>query len=395
MAARSILWTGLTVLVSVTLWNCGGDSDSGGANPGGTGGASAAGGAGGSSVSTPTGGGGAGGTQSDSGSGGVAGGGAGGTSTGGSAGSAGGPTFVGRCSDPIPAGATPPPSPPSYSQGTCPSFAAGANSIQTAGGKRNFLLVLPADPKPGESFPLVFLWHWLKGKAQDFVDRAEVQKAVDAQRFIAVVPEQKGDLFFVWPVESIQSDARIQEELTFFDDLYACVDSAYTVNRSCVASTGVSAGALWTDQLAHRRSEYLASFMSLSGGVGGLAIKPWGTPKRKIPGMVLWGGPTDNCIGLFSFEALSKELETKLTQGGHFFLECIHNCGHSEPPFTTGVTSKYEGLWNFVLDHPYWLSPGVSVYQTTGIPSTFPEWCGIGQGSSKPREGACIDGSKC
>jgi hypothetical protein len=173
------------------------------------------------------------------------------------------------------------------------------------------------------------------------------------------------------------------------------MENQFDVDRSCVSTTGVSAGALWTDQLAHRRSEYLSSFMSLSGGVGGFAIQPWSPPARAIPGMVLWGGPDDNCAGLFSFELLSKELEGDLAQGGNFFLECIHNCGHSEPPFTTGTTSKYEGLWQFVFDHPYWLTPGKSVYDAEGVPTSLPQWCAIGAGNAVPRTGTCIDGSKC
>jgi len=325
--------------------------------------------------------------------GGMAGAGTGGVGTGGVG--AGGTIALGRCSDPTPAGAAEPPPPPQYSGSACPKLAPGVNSIATKGGTRSFKLVMPAAPQAGEKLPLIFLWHWLKGKAQDFIDKAEVQKAVDAQRFIAVVPEQKGDLLFVWPVEIFQPDTRINEELTFFDDMYACADAQLPVNRSCVASTGVSAGALWTDQLAHRRSEYLSSFMSLSGGVGNFVIKPWATPKRAVPGMVLWGGPTDNCAGLFSFEALSKTLESDLTKSGNFFLECIHNCGHSEPPFPAGKTSNYEALWEFVFDHPYWLTKGQSPYITKGIPSAFPEWCGIGKNSATPRVGACIDGSKC
>jgi hypothetical protein len=158
---------------------------------------------------------------------------------------------------------------------------------------------------------------------------------------------------------------------------------------------GVSAGALWTDQLAWRRSDYLSSFLSLSGGVDTFAIKPWGAPARPIPGIVLWGGPTDNCIGLFSFEALSKQLENDLTASGNFFLECIHNCGHSEPPFENGTSSKYEGLWQFVFDHPYWTTPGQSLYDTEGVPATLPPWCGIGANSSTPKTGTCIDDSAC
>jgi len=318
----------------------------------------------------------------------------GGDASGGSSGTAAASPF-GRCSDTPPSGAAEPPPPHAYSGGSCPVLSPGINSIVTGGAQRAFVLVLPSVTQPQEKLPVVFLWHWLKGEAKQFVDRAEVQKAVDSQRFIGVVPEQKGDLLFTWPVEVTQPQSRIDEELLFFDDLLACVDSQLPVNRSCVASVGVSAGALWTDQLAHRRSEYLSSFMSLSGGVGGLMIKPWQKPARAVPGMVLWGGPTDNCASVFSFQTLSKQLEKDLTDSGSFFLECVHNCGHSEPPFASGVSSKYQGLWDFVLDHPYWLPAGQSPYQTLGIPSSVPEWCGIGAGSAQPRTGACIDGSKC
>ena len=71
--------------------------------------------------------------------------------------------------------------------------------------------------------------------------------------------------------------------------------------------------------------------LSLSGGVGG-GVKPWGKPAHKLPMMVLWGGPTDSCFGVIRFNVISKTLENELTRDGHFLLECVHNCGHAEPP---------------------------------------------------------------
>jgi hypothetical protein len=381
--------------VCAIAFACGGESDSEQTKPG-VGGASD----GGSGATISGGGTTSGGSGGAGGAGGASGGSAGASGSGGApvdggGGTAGGVTAIGRCTDAPPVGAVEPPAPKAYSGGTCPTLAPGPNTFKSAGADRTFLLVVPSEIQPGETLPLVFLWHWLKGEAQDFFQKAEVQKAVDAQRFIAVLPEQKGDLLFVWPVEIYQPETRITEELTLFDDLLSCIDAQYDVNRSCVSSVGVSAGALWTDQLAHRRSDYLSSFMSLSGGVDTLAIKPWGTPVRDIPGIVLWGGPTDNCIGLFSFETLSKQLEKDLTAGGNFFLECVHNCGHSEPPFSSGVSSKYQGLWQFVFDHPYWLTPGHSVYETEGIPSSLPAWCAIGAGNAVPLTGTCENDSAC
>lgn len=319
--------------------------------------------------------------------------GAGGTS-GGDAGGAAGAPAVGRCGDPVPPGAATAKDPPKYSGGACPKLAPGVNTI-TSTAERKFLLVVPKDLAPTEKPPLIFLWHWLGGDAQDFLDKGEIQTAVDTQRFVAVIPEKKGDVLFTWPVEIIQSQARVDEELQFFDDMLACVSEQFSVDKNCVSSAGVSAGALWTDQLAGYRSEYLASFLSLSGGVGGV-IRPWGKPAHKLPGMVLWGGPTDSCAGLLNFGAISGTLEGELEKDGHFFLECIHNCGHSEPPMA-GATgfSKYQALWQFVADHPFWLPAGQSPYLKQGVPKTMPEWCGIGKGSATPRTGECLNPSQC
>src|SRR5262245_36002353 len=123
--------------------------------------------------------------------------------------------------------------------------------------------------------------------------------------------------------------------------------------------------------------------MSLSGGVGGTAIKPWKAPEHKMPGFVLWGGSTDSCgSGLLNFGAISQTLETQMVQGGHFLVECIHNCGHSVPPFeASGGSSAFKSLWQFGLDHPFWLDPGESPY-TSGLPTDMPAWCGMGMGGA-------------
>jgi hypothetical protein len=367
---------------------CGGESDSEGGKPsGGSGGkgGTSTGGSGGTSA------GGSGGTSvGGSPTGGSAGMSSGGGGAGGSGGSVG---PLGKCSDAVPSGAVEALDPPAYA-GTCPTLVAGANTIQSSGNARAFLLALPSNLQPTEKPPIIFLWHWLGGDASGFLEKGEVQAAVDAQRFIAVIPEKKGDLQFVWPATNLDSQPRQAEEAKFFDDMLSCVSAQFATNKNCVSSAGVSAGALWTDQLAGLRGDYLSSFISLSGGTGGLAIKPWIPPAHKLPGIVLWGGPTDNCANLLSFEQLSHDLEDHLTQDGHFFVECVHNCGHSQPPID-GATSTLEGIWDFVFDHPFWLGKGQSPYLTNGLPSNLPTWCGIGKGGAVPRTGECATGSQC
>lgn len=298
------------------------------------------------------------------------------------------PPGMADCRDEPPPGVTPPPPLPVY-EGVCPELVPGLNMIDSNGNPREFLLIVPSDLQPEENLPVVFLWHWLGGDAQDFLEQGDVQNAVDQFRFVAVIPSSKGDVLFQWPFSIIDPDARADEELDFFDDMLACVAEQYNVAEHCIASAGVSAGALWTGQLASARGGFLSSMLSLSGGTGGQAVKPWGGSPHKMPAMVLWGGPMDFCVAV-DFNNTSIDLETNLQKEGHFVLECIHNCMHGAPPFSVAEgETAFAPLWKFVISHPYWLQDGDSPYLESGVPADMPEWCGVGVGGSMPREGEC------
>lgn len=372
---RSALMVGLLGLILPMGIGCGSEED----------GPSGQGGGAGAAGPTGTGAGSTGGT-----------GGAGGAGTGGAGGSGGSMGGLGAsCAAEPPPGAALAPAPPPYSGGACPALAAGFNTITSSGNQRQFRLAIPSDLDPAERLPVIFLWHWLGGSADDFYTQGDVQAAVEQQRFIAVIPESKQDLTFKWPFDTTVSQARVDEEFVFFDDMLACVSEQLNVNKECVSSAGVSAGALFTDQLAGGRGQYLSSILSLSGGVGGL-IRPWTPPARKMPAMVLWGGPSDTCFAVMNFEQTSRALEDALASDNHFFLECIHNCGHAEPPIDAPAgMSRYAPLWKFAMDHPYWLNAGESPYNFGGIPPELPAWCGIGAMSSTPRTGDCPNPPGC
>ena len=308
------------------------------------------------------------------------------------------------CDAPKPAG-SPTPVMPLLPTAGCPVLTPGTNTITSSANARQFILVVPANLQPNEHPPVLFMWHWLGGGPESFLQRGQVQAAADDQRFIGVIPYSKGaniigtSFNLRWPFDISQSPARMNEEFTFFDDMLACVNNQFTINQSCISTVGVSAGALFTDQLAQARSQTLASFMSLSGGTGATIIKPWTGAARKLPGLVLWGGDgppmmdgaTDllGCAGLgMNFSIASRDLETALAADGHFILECRHNCGHVEPPLTPYMNeSQYAGMWQFAWNHPYWLPQGQSPFLTDGIPPQMPEWCAIGAGNSTPRSG--------
>lgn len=281
---------------------------------------------------------------------------------------------------------------PAYA-GACPALAdaPALTTLTSSGAPRSFLVYRPTSIAPGETLPVVFLWHWLGGSADAMASKLEVQAAVDARRFIGVLPVAKGDAPFRWPFEATQTQARVEEEALFFDDMLACVGAALPVNKECVSSVGVSAGALWTAQLATLRSERLASMVSLSGGVGGV-VRGWSTTPHRLPSLVLWGGPSDMYpanVPIMNFETASHKLISSLAGDGHYLVECTHNCGHAVPPFDAPAAGSgglfFDPVWRFVLDHPYWLPASKSPYTGKALPAAYPAWCGQGAGSATPR----------
>ena len=98
-----------------------------------------------------------------------------------------GPTARFLCRTTPPANA-PQPDHPALPAAGCPTLVPGMNTITTSGNQRQFILVTPAQSDPGEKLPILFMWHWIGGTANGFLEKGEVQAASDDQHFIAVIP---------------------------------------------------------------------------------------------------------------------------------------------------------------------------------------------------------------
>ncbi|MCB9751675.1 MAG: hypothetical protein H6713_17010 [Myxococcales bacterium] len=319
----------------------------------------------------------------------------------------GGVTEMVMCGDEPPPGAQLAPPLPTYG-GICPTIETGIDNLNVLPGvttifgndimiDREFMVFAPDDIGEEEQLPVIFMWHWLGGDAKGFANRSEVEDAVNFYRFIAVIPNGRDieqGLLFKWPFSITDSMKQMEQDFQFFEDMLACVAEQFGVDKECVSSTGVSAGALFTDQLAGFQGDRLSSIISLSGGTGGLTVKPWTSSGHIMPAMVLWGGPDDFCIAV-DFNATSLDLEQNLQSDGHFVVECIHNCTHATPPFDPPMDiPTYSAMWRFFLDHPYWLEDGASWYTDFGLPDFYPEWCAVGVGNAEIRVGEC-GGSEC
>jgi predicted esterase len=310
------------------------------------------------------------------------------------------PPMLPLCGTEPPEGAELAPPLPTYG-GTCPILEPGQlNLIDTSSGERSFILVVPSDLGEDEVLPVMTMFHWLGADADSFYERAQAQAAVDHYRFIAIIPNGRDVEDFVpfrWPFAVSDLDFLMEQDFDFYDDMLACVAEQFAVDKECVSAMGVSAGAMFSSMLASRHGDSLGSYISLSGGVGGL-VKPWVTGGNIMPAMVLWGGRQDFCIAI-DFATASKKLEMDLEAAGHPVVECIHNCTHATPPFEAPLDQPdlptFAPAWEFMLAHPYWLEDGYSPYQEfDAMPEPWPDWCSYGSNSAVERVGECM-GSEC
>lgn len=244
-----------------------------------------------------------------------------------------------------------PPGLPRYTGGTCPAFSIGENSLPSGGEMRRFLLLVNGE---AQGAPVVFAWHWLAGGPYELVFATGLVNLTDV---IVVAPFATGDKTFTWDSAAPPGG---NADLRLFDDLLACLDAQYAVDRDRVWTTGMSAGALWSAYLLQYRSEFLAAAALLSGGEPDPGIAPpYRSPDRDLPVLLAWGGDSDvfRMAGqsfvhnngdpeVFSFAVASQVLSGKLRADGHFVVHCAGDYGHTVP------LDAFDVIWPFLRDHP-------------------------------------------
>lgn len=316
------------------------------------------------------------------------------------------------CFAPPPAGSPKPPAFKKYSGGTCPVLTNnytettwnptggymgngaweadpvtnGLNEIVSSGNHRKFYLLYPPDWDGSYPLPVLWAYHWMAGEAYQMVREAEIQHGVKVRPMLIIVPESPKtkdgkDVYAVnqWPfppaIPTGIPEGKIgdEAEMTYFDDVMACVSEQFNINPSCVSAMGVSAGALWSVYFASKHPEYFSSVLSLSGGYSS-AYGAWQAPNHKYHALVLWGGCKDMCV--LDMAKMSLAYVLNLTGSGQFTMECVHPCEHGTPPVprlnNDPVEPRYGPIWDFALNHPYWMAPQDSPY-LKGLPDVIPQ----------------------
>jgi len=146
------------------------------------------------------------------------------------------------------------------------------------------------------------------------------------------------------------------------DQLFACAVRDHNVDPRRVFTTGCSAGGLFADAMAARRSSYVAAAASNSGGwVQQVTFQNAHTPSL----MTVHGKPgVDVVISDFSETSATANLAFK--NRGAFVVTCDHGGGHC------GGGPLADEIWTFFKAHPF----GVDPEPWSALPA-FPAYCRI------------------
>jgi len=256
------------------------------------------------------------------------------------------------------------------STGTCPDFIEGVISVSPAGNSqaRN-VKIWASDAANRLDGPIVFYWHGtgsspdeaLTGLGIDTID------AIKAEGGIVAAPYHDPDAgIYPWFLTTYPLQTR-EDDLRVADEILTCAIEKIGIDTSRIHSIGMSAGGLQTAQLSFRRSNYIASVATYSGGIISCDYPPPNQdPSNRFAAMILHGGDSD--IVLISFKKASECYKNLLIANGNFAFMCDHGEGHTIP---SGVQ---DDIWQFFRDHRYGFDP--SIYES-GLPSDFPSYCGL------------------
>jgi polyhydroxybutyrate depolymerase len=144
--------------------------------------------------------------------------------------------------------------------GRAPALESGAQSLDTDGLTRTFILDLPSDYDRDKAYPLVFAFHGrgfsgAEFRSTDYGDLLSVAGDVA----ILVHPDALGEGERAWDVESMQ-------DVRYFDALRDELRESLCVDESRVFATGHSSGGYFTNLLGCQRGDALRAIAPVAGG---------------------------------------------------------------------------------------------------------------------------------
>jgi predicted esterase len=249
--------------------------------------------------------------------------------------------------------------------GSCPDLAAGSVTFSPAGIAPRAVQLYMTDAAKQKHGPLVFYWHGTGSQPTEaqYALGATINAITAAGGIVAAPSHDSNAGQFQWYLVSGTKD----DDLRLADEVAACAMQKVGIDAAHVHSMGMSAGGLMTSQMSFRRSSYLASVVTFSGGISPGTAPAYQDASNKFGAMIFFGGPNDNVYN-FDFQASSNAYKAKLVADGHFAFLCNHGRGHMVP------TDAAASVWQFFQAHPFGTNP--SPY-AGGLPQGFPTYCSL------------------
>jgi predicted esterase len=248
--------------------------------------------------------------------------------------------------------------------GVCPEFTEGRLTFSPRGIAPRDVQIWISTAAQTLDGPLLFLWHGTGGSPATALNLLGTQALNDVRARGGIVAAPYNDPAtgqFPWFVNS--SSGR-DDDLLVADEVVACAIQKAGIDRLRIHSMGFSAGALHTTEMSWRRSGYVASVVTLSGG--GLETPADQDASNKFAAMIAHGGPSDVAAG-FPFQAASERYRDRLRSEGHFTVMCNHNSGHAP-------VLPASAAWLFLQAHPFGTRPSPWSAQ---LPAGLPSYCAL------------------
>jgi poly(3-hydroxybutyrate) depolymerase len=214
--------------------------------------------------------------------------------------------------------------------------------------------------------PLVFYWHGTGSSPSEAISglgQAYIDELTAAGGIVAAAYADPAAGTFPWFLTAARTRF---DDLLVADEVLACARRSVGLDVRRIHTIGMSAGGLQSAQMSYRRSGYVASAFTYSGGLLGA----YGAPARQDPSnrfaaLVFHGGPKD--VVVIDFQQASEAWWGDLVGHDQFAAICDHGLGHRIPTDARG------SVRDFFAAHPF----GVASPYAGGLPGTFPSSCAL------------------
>jgi predicted esterase len=248
----------------------------------------------------------------------------------------------------------------------CPTLTNGGVAQFPRANGQNVPVTIYIDPgaksKPDPGGPLIIYWH------ATLSNPGEVLSGFTQPNITAVT--QAGGVVAA-PATTACTGCTTTDDGYWFveddvvlDEIVACAVKQAKIDVTHIHTLGWSAGGLHTTHVAQARSNYIASFISYSGGLFLLPSMDQ-NPANKVAGILTYGDPGADVV-ILDFNAQSQSWYKQFQPMGWYSMMCHHPGGHEVDPQIAPLSLK------FFKDHPFEVKPEP---YAMAIPAGYPSYC--------------------